>query len=39
MDYKISDDDRKKKLGCGMGLCVVSNIINKLGGELILQSK
>jgi signal transduction histidine kinase len=39
MDYKIRDDDRKKKLGSGMGLWVVSNITKKLGGEFILQSK
>jgi signal transduction histidine kinase len=39
MNYKIRDDDRKKKLGSGMGLWVVSNIIKKLGGKFILQSK
>ena len=39
MEYKTKNDDRNKNLGSGMGLCVVSNVIKKLGGEFIVQSK
>ena len=32
MEYKTKNADRKKKFGSGMGLCIVSSIIKKLGG-------
>ena len=39
MEYKTKNFDRNKNLGSGMGLCIVSNVIKKLGGEFIVQSK
>jgi len=39
MEYKTKNDDRNENLGSGMGLCVVSNLIMKLGGVFIVHSK
>jgi K+-sensing histidine kinase KdpD len=39
LDFKLNDDDRRKKKGQGMGLFVVRNLIKKLGGNFTLHSK
>jgi|688.fasta_scaffold2063878_1 hypothetical protein len=38
MDNKIVFDDKKNKLGSGMGLYVVSNTIKKLKGHFTINS-